>query len=60
LAQLTGEFVSLIRKVAGMPDYAAHVRHLKECHPELSLPTEKQYFDQFVRMKSGGSGSRCC
>jgi uncharacterized short protein YbdD (DUF466 family) len=53
-------FVSVLRRIAGMPDYEAHVTHLRACHPDIAVPTERQYFDQFVRAKSGGAGSRCC
>ncbi|HKV74239.1 MAG TPA: YbdD/YjiX family protein [Gemmatimonadales bacterium] len=50
----------MIRKIAGMPDYEAHLKHLRTCHPDAATPTEREYFDQFLRTKSGNSGSRCC
>ena len=53
-------WVSVIRKIAGMPDYEAHLKHLRTCHPDAATPTEREYFDQFLRTKSGNSGSRCC
>ena len=51
---------SAIRRVAGMPDYAAHVEHLRRFHPGCSIPSEKDYFDQFVRSRYGDGPTRCC
>jgi uncharacterized short protein YbdD (DUF466 family) len=53
-------FGSLVRRVAGMPDYERHIQHLRECHPELSLPTERQFFEDFVRARYGDGPTRCC
>jgi uncharacterized short protein YbdD (DUF466 family) len=55
-----GELVSTLRRVAGMPDYQRHLAHLRDCHPDAAIPTEREYFEQFLQLKSGGSGGRCC
>jgi uncharacterized short protein YbdD (DUF466 family) len=56
LAQLFGA----LRKIAGMPDYAAHVEHLRCCHPEAPVPSEREFYDDFVRARYGDGPTRCC
>jgi uncharacterized short protein YbdD (DUF466 family) len=43
-----------------MPDYAAHVKHLRRCHPERSVPTEREFFDEYVRARYADGPTRCC
>jgi uncharacterized short protein YbdD (DUF466 family) len=52
--------LSTIRRVVGMPDYAAHVEHLRRFHPGYPIPSERDYFDQFVRARYGEGPTRCC
>jgi uncharacterized short protein YbdD (DUF466 family) len=52
--------LATIRRVAGMPDYAAHVRHLQSCHPGCPVPTERQFYEEFVRARYGDGPTRCC
>jgi uncharacterized short protein YbdD (DUF466 family) len=54
------QFLSTLRQVAGMPDYAAHVEHLREKHPEHVVPSERQYYDDFIRARYGDGPTRCC
>ncbi|HEY7636168.1 MAG TPA: YbdD/YjiX family protein [Gemmatimonadales bacterium] len=49
-----------IRRIAGMPDYAAHVEHLRRAHPDCPIPSERDYFDEFVRARYGDGPTRCC
>jgi len=49
-----------LRSVAGMPDYQRHIQHLRQHHPELSIPTERQFFEDFVRARYGDGPTRCC
>jgi uncharacterized short protein YbdD (DUF466 family) len=51
---------SLLRKIAGMPDYFAYTEHLRRCHPQLPIPSERQFFEDFVRSRYGDSATRCC
>lgn len=51
---------SLVRRIAGMPDYEAYVEHLRRCHPERALPTEREYFEQYVAARYGDGPTRCC
>jgi uncharacterized short protein YbdD (DUF466 family) len=52
--------VRTVRRVMGMPDYRAHLEHLRRCHPDLPLPTEREYFDEFVRTRYADGPIRCC
>ncbi len=52
--------LSAVRRVAGMPDYAAHVEHLRRCHPERPVPSEREFFEEFVRARYADGPTRCC
>lgn len=52
--------LAAIRRVLGMPDYQAYLRHLRAHHPGCRLPTEREFFDEFVRAKYSGGPTRCC
>jgi len=43
-----------------MPDYGAHVEHLRRCHPGQPVPTERQFYDEFTRARYGDGPTRCC
>ena len=51
---------SVIRRIAGMPDYAVHVHHLRQCHPDHPIPTERAFFEQYLSTRYGGGPTRCC
>jgi uncharacterized short protein YbdD (DUF466 family) len=50
----------VLRRIAGMPDYEAYVTHLRRCHPELGVPTERQFYDEFLRTRYEAGPTRCC
>ncbi len=50
----------LLRRVAGMPDYAAYVEHLRRHHPDRAVPTQREYFEQYVAARYGDGPTRCC
>ena len=50
----------LLRRIAGMPDYRGYVDHLRRCHPERAVPTEREYFEQYVAARYGDGPTRCC
>ncbi len=52
--------IGALRRALGMPDYAAYCAHLRERHPDRALPTEREFFDQFVRARYGDGPTRCC
>jgi uncharacterized short protein YbdD (DUF466 family) len=58
--QAFGVLLSAVRRIAGMPDYAAHVEHLRRCHPERAVPTEREFYDDFVRTRYADGPTRCC
>jgi uncharacterized short protein YbdD (DUF466 family) len=37
--------LSAVRRIAGMPDYAAHLEHLRRCHPDRTLPSEREFYE---------------
>jgi uncharacterized short protein YbdD (DUF466 family) len=50
----------LLRRIAGMPDYGAYVEHLRRCHPESAVPSQREYFEQYIAARYGDGPSRCC
>jgi uncharacterized short protein YbdD (DUF466 family) len=52
--------VSTVRAIAGMPDYEAYVAHLHQCHPERPVPSERLFYDEFVKSRYGDGPTRCC
>lgn len=52
-------FLSRVRQIAGMPDYGAYVAHVRAHHPERAPVSQREFFDGFVRARSGGV-TRCC
>ena len=57
---IVGRIMGVIRRIAGMPDYAAHLEHLRRCHPGRAVPTEKEFFEEYLRSRYGSGVSRCC
>jgi len=52
--------ISAVRAVAGMPDYQAYVAHFRRCHPERPVPSERLFYDEFVKRRYGDGPTRCC
>jgi uncharacterized short protein YbdD (DUF466 family) len=50
----------VVRRIAGMPDYAAYVEHLRRCHPERTVPGEREFYEEFLRARYEGGPTRCC
>ena len=51
---------SALKRIAGMPNYEAYVEHLRTCYPECSVPTEREYYDLYLKGRYEGGGMRCC
>jgi uncharacterized short protein YbdD (DUF466 family) len=51
---------TLVRRVTGMPDYAAYAAHLRRCHPDRPVPSEREFFNEYLRTRYGDGASRCC
>jgi uncharacterized short protein YbdD (DUF466 family) len=54
------QLVRVIRRILGMPDYQAYLAHLRAAHPGCPIPTEREYFEEFVRARYSGGPTRCC
>jgi uncharacterized short protein YbdD (DUF466 family) len=59
-AGLLQRIISAVRAVAGMPDYQAYVAHLRRCHPERPVPSERLFYDEFDKRRYGDGPTRCC
>ena len=57
---LVPRIVSTLRAVFGMPDYEAYVEHLRRRHPDRPVPSERTFYDEFVRNRYGDGPTRCC
>ncbi|MGH7619737.1 MAG: CstA-like transporter-associated (seleno)protein [Gemmatimonadaceae bacterium] len=55
-----GRFVSVVKRIAGMPDYAGYVAHLRYKHPECRVPSESEYYEMYLEGLYSGVGGRCC
>ena len=49
-----------VRRIAGMPDYRAYVSHLQQRHPDLAVPTEREFYQDFIRARYEAGPTRCC
>jgi uncharacterized short protein YbdD (DUF466 family) len=49
-----------VRRMAGMPDYAAYVEHRCRHHPGEAMPTEREYYAEYVTARYADSPTRCC
>jgi uncharacterized short protein YbdD (DUF466 family) len=47
------------RRIAGVPDYAGYVAHLRARHPDRPIPTEAAFFAERQRAHYR-RGGRCC
>jgi uncharacterized short protein YbdD (DUF466 family) len=54
------KLLGALRTVAGMPDYAAHLEHLRRSHPGEPIPTEREFYEEFVRNRYQDGPTRCC
>ncbi|HTL05155.1 MAG TPA: YbdD/YjiX family protein [Gemmatimonadales bacterium] len=43
-----------------MPDYSRYLAHAREQHPGCPLLSEREYYEQYLSIRYGGGGSRCC
>jgi uncharacterized short protein YbdD (DUF466 family) len=52
--------LAALRRVFGMPDYAGYLAHLRAHHPDRPVPTEREFYDQYVQARYGDGATRCC
>ena len=53
-------FLSLLKRVCGMPDYRGYVAHMREKHEGCAVLSEREYFEQHMQVRYGSGVSRCC
>ena len=58
--RLFSKLRSALLQITGMPDYARYLEHARACHADCAPLTEREYYDQFIAMRYGNGGSRCC
>ena len=51
---------TIVKRIAGMPNYEAYLEHLRTCHPECPLPSEGEYYELYLKGRYEGGGMRCC
>jgi len=49
-----------LKQIVGMPDYSRYLAHAREQHPGCPLLSEREYYEQYLSIRYGGGGSRCC
>jgi uncharacterized short protein YbdD (DUF466 family) len=48
------------RRMIGVPDYAAYLRHLREHHPGATPLPYGEFFARAQAARYRGTGGRCC
>ncbi|MCU0620689.1 MAG: YbdD/YjiX family protein [Gemmatimonadales bacterium] len=59
-APLLARVATLLRRVAGMPDYAAYLAHARAHHPDHPVLTERDFFREYLRARYADGPTRCC
>jgi uncharacterized short protein YbdD (DUF466 family) len=57
---LVARWAQTVRRIAGMPNYEAYIEHLRACHPEWAVPSEREYYELYLKGRYEGGGMRCC
>ncbi len=57
---LGSRIAAALRRLAGMPDYPAYLEHLRRAHPDRPIPTEREFYEEFVRGRYQDGPTRCC
>jgi uncharacterized short protein YbdD (DUF466 family) len=55
-----GALLAQLKRVFGMPDYAAYVAHVRAHHPDCPVPTEREFYDEYIRTRYADGPTRCC
>lgn len=51
---------SMVRRIAGMPDYRGYLIHMEEQHAGCAVLSEREFFDAQLNARYGNGASRCC
>jgi uncharacterized short protein YbdD (DUF466 family) len=57
---LKARLTSALKRITGMPDYAGYLAHLHEHHPDVAAPSEREFFDEYLKRRYEGGPTRCC
>lgn len=57
---MLGRLAALLRRLAGMPDYPAYLEHLHRHHPGAPIPTQRQFYEDYLKERYGDGPTRCC
>jgi uncharacterized short protein YbdD (DUF466 family) len=49
-----------VGSVMGDRDYRHYVEHLRRCHPDAAIPSERDFWRQRYAEMDADPGSRCC
>ncbi|HEX5632097.1 MAG TPA: YbdD/YjiX family protein [Gemmatimonadales bacterium] len=60
LVAALARIASVVRRLAGMPDYAGYVEHARRCHPERPVLSERDFFTEYLRARYADGPTRCC
>ena len=52
--------LATVRRIIGVPDYAAYVRHMSHHHPGLPVLSAGEFAEEQLQAKYSRPGSRCC
>jgi uncharacterized short protein YbdD (DUF466 family) len=51
---------ALVRRIIGVPDYAAYKAHMQACHPDQPILSEREFAEDRLVAKYSRPGQRCC
>lgn len=52
--------VDVCRRIVGMPNYRVFVEHCREHAPGKPVPSEQEYFEEYLRARYESGPTRCC
>ena len=55
-----GGWLSVLKRICGMPDYAGYLAHMEATHPGCAVLSEKEFFEVQLDARYGNGASRCC
>ena len=57
---LMSRLLAALRQLAGMPDYTGYLEHLRRHHPGTPAPSERQFYEDYLKGRYGDGPTRCC
>jgi uncharacterized short protein YbdD (DUF466 family) len=51
---------AILRRIIGVPDYDRYVEHVRECHPEVTPMSAREFETSRMHDKYSRPGQRCC